>query len=65
MRNGPAQSHLVEFFSPLPMWAQRALDVAGEPTVSGGCLFAYRIGHQAQPQFELLEHALWLARTSR
>lgn len=62
VRNGPAQSRIIEFFSPLPMWAQRALDAAGEPTLSGGCLFAYRMRQGFDRQIEMLEKALWLSR---
>lgn len=61
VRSGPAQSRILEFFSPLPMWAQRALDAAGEPTSSGGSLFAYRVGQGLDRQIELLESALWLS----
>jgi hypothetical protein len=64
VRAGPAQSRILEFFSPLPMWAQRALDAAGEPTSSSGSLFAYRLRNDADRQVELLESALWLSRSS-
>ena len=63
VRNGPSHSSIIEFFSPLPMWAQRAFDAAGEPTSHTGCLFAYRVRHRVEQQLELLENALWLSRT--
>jgi hypothetical protein len=33
----------MEFFSPVPMWAQRRWDAVGEPVMASGCLFAYRL----------------------
>ena len=43
VRQGPGGTHEVDFFSPVPMWVRRRLDTVGEPTVSSGCLFSYRI----------------------
>lgn len=51
----------LDFFSPLPMWARRRWDAAGEPIPSSGCLFAYRF-HDAELEEELrfAREALWL-----
>jgi len=56
------ESVLVEFFSPIPMWARKRFDAIGEPTDGVGRLFAYRI-----PKSEISEEAinlqegLWMA----
>jgi hypothetical protein len=43
VRPGPERTAVMEFFSPLPMWAQRRWDAIGEPATISGCLFAYRL----------------------
>lgn len=59
---GPENSYVMQFFSPIPMWARRRLDSVGHPVSSPGCLFAYRL-----PEVELAEEVrfardvLWLA----
>ena len=61
IRPGRGDTHVMQFFSPLPMWAQRRLNVVGRPVSSQGCLFAYRLD-----EAELLEEVrftvdeLWL-----
>jgi len=61
IRPGPKSTAVMEFFSPVPMWAQRRWDAVGEPVPSSGCLFAYRL-----PETELAEETrfareiLWL-----
>jgi len=61
LRPGPSGTHVLELFSPLPMWARRRWDAVGEPTPASGCLFAYTI-----PNTELVEErrfardVLWL-----
>lgn len=62
LRPGPTGTHVLELFSPLPMWARRRWDAVGEPTPASGCLFAYIL-----PDAELTEErrfsrdVLWLA----
>lgn len=63
IRKGPSNSHVVDFFSPIPMWAQRALDASGEPTPSGASLFSYRLRQDLERHRTLLETALWLSPT--
>jgi hypothetical protein len=52
----------LDFFSPLPLWAQRRLAVLGRPAPREKCLFSYRV-----PQRELaseeafLQERLWLS----
>ncbi len=41
-REAPGRTRALEFFSPVPMWAQRRWDAVGEPILSAGCLFSYR-----------------------
>jgi hypothetical protein len=61
VRRGPLNSQLIDFFSPIPMWAQRALDASGEPVVSTGALFSYRLTHSVARIADLLQNALWLS----
>lgn len=62
IRPGPANTRVMEFFSPVPMWARRRWDAIAEPVPSSGCLFAYKL-----PEAELGEEVrfardvLWLA----
>ena len=35
-------TRIIEFFSPVPMWARRRWDAISEPVPSTGCLFAYK-----------------------
>jgi hypothetical protein len=43
VRSGHGNTCVMEFFSPVPMWAQRRWDAVGEPVMGSGCLFAYRL----------------------
>ena len=53
---------VVEFFSPIPAWAQRRLDMIGHPVPAAGTLFAYRMGEQEwQSEKQILEDDLWLS----
>ena len=57
----PNGMRLIQFYSPIPMWARRRLDAIGEPISSPGCLFANLV-----PESELVEELqfvrveLWL-----
>ncbi len=42
VRRGPSGNELVDFFSPVPMWAQRRWATFGEPVPAQGCLFSFR-----------------------
>jgi hypothetical protein len=61
----PAGSVLVDFFSPVPLWARRRWDVLGEETLSRGSLFAYRFPVEVFANVERTLHSdLWLAERS-
>ena len=52
---------VVQFFSPVPAWAQRRWDAVGEPATSQGCLFAYRLaGAELDEELRFARNALWL-----
>lgn len=52
---------VLEFFSPVPMWAQRRWDAIGEPVMSSGCLFAYRLAQsEVAEEARFARDALWL-----
>ena len=61
VRSGPEDTQVIQFFSPVPMWARRRWDAVGEPVPPSGCLLAYQL-----PETELVEElhfareALWL-----
>jgi hypothetical protein len=61
VREGPGGSRLLEFFSPVPMWARRRWDAIGEPVPSSGCLFAYRLTEtELAEELQFLRVTLWL-----
>ncbi len=52
---------VVQFFSPVPAWAQRRWDAVGEPVRSQGCLFAYRMAdNELAEELRFARNALWL-----
>jgi hypothetical protein len=58
----PAGSVLVDFFSPVPIWARRRWDVLGEEVPRSGSLFAYRFPVNVFQDVErTLQSELWLA----
>ncbi len=58
---GPENMSVVEFFSPVPMWARRRWDAVGEPVPSSGCLFAYRLAKtELAEELQFARDALWL-----
>lgn len=61
-RKGYGNTQVLEFFTPVPMWARRRWDAVGEPVPSSGCLFAYgldRAEFKQELHFALEE--LWLS----
>ncbi|MGB3975495.1 MAG: hypothetical protein WBM02_10275 [bacterium] len=61
VRPGPADTRVVEFFSPVPMWAQRRWDAVGEPVTSSRCLFAYRMTEtELEEELRFARNELWL-----
>jgi hypothetical protein len=58
---GPGNTKVLEFFSPVPMWAQRRWDAIGEPVQSSGCLFAYRLAeNEFAEELCFVREVLWL-----
>ena len=63
--SGPSGTFVVQFFSPVPMWAQRRLDAVGEPAPSSGCLFAYQLGTaELSEEVRFARDVLWLEQLS-
>lgn len=55
-------THL-DFFSPIPLWAERRLSVIGEPCPPTKCLLSYCIPqNELRAEEDFLEKRLWLAR---
>jgi hypothetical protein len=57
-----AADKTVEFFSPLPRWAQRRLELAGTPVPrTTGALFSYRVPEAVMPGLAgFLKSMLWM-----
>lgn len=61
---GPRNSYVMQFFSPLPMWAQRRLDSIGHRVSRPGSLFAYRMAEdEVAEEVRFAKEALWLDET--
>jgi hypothetical protein len=61
VRPGLGDARVIEFFSPVPMWAQRRWDAVGEPVPSSGCLFAYRLAQaELAEEVRFAREELWL-----
>lgn len=53
----------LDFYSPLPLWAERRLAMIGETSAREGCLFSYRIPErELATEEEFLAKRLWLTR---
>jgi len=62
VRAGNDGVHL-DFFSPVPSWAERRLAIVGEPAPREKCLFSYRVPQsELKAQEEYLQKNLWLVR---
>jgi hypothetical protein len=58
-------SRIVDFFSPVPSWAQRRWDAVGEPVPSSSCLFSYKFpANELQQELDFIQEQLWLAQAS-
>ena len=58
---GPGSSYVIQFFSPIPMWARRRLDSVGHPVSIPGCLFAYRLADdELAEEVRFANDVLWL-----
>ena len=61
IRPGPEGTRVLEFFSPVPMWARRRWDAVGGPVSASGCLFAYRLAEaELAEEMRFAREALWL-----
>ena len=61
LRPGPEDTWVLEFFSPVPMWARRRWDAVGELVSASGCLFAYRLAEaELAEEMRFAREALWL-----
>jgi len=57
------ESHesIVEFYSPVPLWASRHWDFIGEPITATGALFAYKFpANESVEEIEFIQRKLWL-----
>ncbi len=53
---------ILDFFSPLPSWAERRLAAIGRPAPKDRCLFSYQFAESEIPtETAFLETSLWLA----
>ena len=56
-----SRCNIVEFYSPLPIWALRRWDIMGEPTRATSALFAYRFqDNEVSEETEFMRRRLWL-----
>ncbi len=61
VRPGPENTRVMEFLSPVPMWARRRWDAVGEPVPNSGCLFAYRLAEtELAEELRFAREVLWL-----
>jgi hypothetical protein len=66
VRGGDVQgSRVVDFYSPVPAWAQKRWDAVGEPVPGSGCLFSYKFpASELQEEINFIRERLWLAQES-
>lgn len=58
---GPENTRVIQFFSPVPMWAQRRWDAIGVPIPASGCLFAYRLANvEFAEETNFIRDTMWL-----
>jgi hypothetical protein len=58
------ETSLLDFFSPLPSWAERRLAIVANKTMGVGRLFSYELLTSGlEEEIAFLKKALWLART--
>ncbi len=61
-RRRGADGVCLDFFSPLPLWAERRLAIVGRPAERVRCLFTYQLPERELPaEEEFLQKRLWLA----
>jgi len=65
LRKAKGDQWIMEFFSPVPMWARRRWDGIAEPIAASSCLFAYRIAAaELEEERRFLQDSLWLSEKS-
>lgn len=63
-RRATSDGICLDFFSPLPLWAERRLAIIGRPVERSRCLFTYQLPERELPaEEEFLRRRLWLAPT--
>ena len=61
VRPGPGGSWLLDFFSPVPMWARRRWEAIGEPVPAFGCLFSFKFSETAvSDEIAFAREYMWL-----
>jgi len=61
LRPGPSRFQILEFFSPVPMWAQRRWNAVGELVPARSCLFAYKFPDaELEEELRFVQERLWL-----
>ena len=59
---GPKDTVILRFFSPIPLWGQRRLDAFAEPLTRQKCLFRYRLPiGELEEEIDFLSGELWLS----
>jgi hypothetical protein len=62
---GPNSTHIVKFFSPVPMWANRRWDSIGQRAIPDRCLFSYRFpDREIEEELNFARQKLWLVDAS-
>lgn len=57
------QDYTLEFYAPIPLWAERRLIAVGEKTWTKSSLFAYNIPeHELRAQERFLQEYLWISK---
>lgn len=66
MRTGSGDAHVIEFFSPVPGWAERRWEAIGKPAGGSGHLFAYGFpAAELGEELRFVREKLWLEEVSR
>ena len=59
------EGHIIDFFSPVPMWAQRRFDYIGEPATKHQCLCSYKFeDRELSQEIRFMKEELWLSEFS-
>ncbi len=62
LRSGSPGTTVIDFFSPVPAWAQRRWDAVGDPVLPSGCLLSYRFSEQeVAEEMGFIRDRLWMA----